>query len=202
MQFRSNEINNIVNAGGINELVKISEYKHQVQIENIVRIIASYNEYTKNSPITNGVFVTGPSSSGKTTTAKLIAKELEKKFRQNKFDFEDYLVQMENLKKMGNLDSLIGMIPGMNTGALKDAKVDEGAMRRTEAIILSMTEKDRNKPDSINGSRRKRIAKGSGTSVEEVNRLMKQYEQMNKMFKQLTGGSKKGKKRMKMPFQF
>lgn len=130
------------------------------------------------------------------------AAELEKKIRENTFTLSDYLDQLRQLKKMGNLDSLIGMIPGMNTGALKDAKVDEGAMRRTEAIILSMTEKERNKPDIINGSRRKRIAKGSGTSVEEVNRLMKQYEQMNKMFKQLTGGAKKGKKRMKMPFQF
>ncbi|MDD6094486.1 MAG: signal recognition particle protein [Clostridia bacterium] len=130
------------------------------------------------------------------------AAELEKKIRENTFTLSDYLDQLRQLKKMGNLDSLIGMIPGMNTGALKDAKVDEGAMRRTEAIILSMTEKERNKPDIINGSRRKRIAKGSGTTVEEVNRLMKQYEQMNKMFKQLTGGARKGKKRMKMPFQF
>ncbi len=130
------------------------------------------------------------------------AIELEKKIRENTFTLSDYLDQLRQLKSMGNLDSLIGMIPGMNTGALKDAKVDEGAMKRTEAIILSMTEKERNKPDIINGSRRKRIAAGSGTSVEEVNRLMKQYEQMNKMFKQLSGASKKGKKKMKMPFQF
>ena len=90
----------------------------------------------------------------------------------------------------------------MNKGALRDAKIDEGAMARTEAIILSMTEKERNRPDIINGSRRKRIAAGSGTSVEEVNRLMKQYDQMNKMFKQLNSMGKKGKKRMKMPFNF
>ena len=98
MQFRSNEINNIVNAGRINELVKISEYKHQVQIENIVRIIASYNEYTKNSPITNGVFVTGPSSSGKTTTAKLIAKELEKNgYRAVHISLDDYYLTNEEI---------------------------------------------------------------------------------------------------------
>ena len=130
------------------------------------------------------------------------AAELEKKIRENTFTLSDYLDQLQQLKNMGNLDSLMGMIPGMNTGALKDAKVDEGAMKRTEAIILSMTEKERNRPDIINGSRRKRIAAGSGTSVEEVNRLMRQYEQMNKLMKQFTGASKKGKKRMKMPFQF
>ncbi len=92
------------------------------------------------------------------------------------------------------------MIPGMNAGALKDATIDENAMKHTEAIILSMTEKERNKPDIINGQRRKRIAAGSGTSVEEVNRLMKSYEQMNKLFKQFNGNGKKGKKRMRMPF--
>ena len=101
MQFRSNEINNIVNAGRINELVKISEYKHQVQIENIVRIIASYNEYTKNIPITNGVFVTGPSSSGKTTTAKLIAKELEKNgYRSVHISLDDYYLTNEEICRL------------------------------------------------------------------------------------------------------
>ena len=130
------------------------------------------------------------------------AAELEKKLRENCFTLSDYLDQLRQLKKMGNLDSLIGMIPGMNKGALKDAKIDEKAMAHTEAIILSMTEKERTKPDIINGSRRRRIAAGSGTSVEEVNRLMKQYDQMNKMFKQLSSMGKKGKKRMKMPFNF
>ena len=103
---------------------------------------------------------------------------------------------------MGSLESILAMMPGMNTGALKDAQIDENAMAKTEAIILSMTQKERDRPDIINGSRRKRIAKGSGTSVEEVNRLMKQYEQMNKMIKQFSGMGKKGKKRMKMPFNF
>lgn len=130
------------------------------------------------------------------------AAELEKKIRESTFTLSDYLDQLRQLKKMGNLDSIMGMIPGMNKGALKDAKIDEGAMARTEAIILSMTEKERTRPDIINGSRRKRIAAGSGTSVEEVNRLMKQYDQMNKMFKQLSQMGKKGKKRMKMPFNF
>ena len=130
------------------------------------------------------------------------AAELEKKLRENSFTLSDYLDQLRQLKKMGNLDSLIGMIPGMNKGTLKDAKIDEKAMAHTEAIILSMTEKERTKPDIINGSRRRRIAAGSGTSVEEVNRLMKQYDQMNKMFKQLSSMGKKGKKRMKIPFNF
>ena len=93
------------------------------------------------------------------------------------------------------------MIPGINQSALKGATIDEKALDRTEAIILSMTPRERNKPDIINGTRRKRIAAGSGTSVEEVNRLLKQFEQMNKMMKQLTGkNSKKMMKRMKFPY--
>ena len=103
---------------------------------------------------------------------------------------------------MGNLDQLIGMIPGMKPGALKDAKIDERAMARTEAIILSMTVHEREHPNVINGSRRKRIAAGAGTTVQEVNKLLNQYEQMNKMIKQFSGkGGKLGKK-MKMPFKF
>ena len=95
------------------------------------------------------------------------------------------------------------MLPGVKPGALKDAQIDEKALGRTEAIILSMTKREREKPDIINASRKKRIAAGSGTSVEEVNKLLRQFEQMNKMFKQLGGMTGKGKKRrMKMPFSF
>ncbi|MBR4933664.1 MAG: signal recognition particle protein, partial [Clostridia bacterium] len=132
------------------------------------------------------------------------AVELERKIRENTFTLTDYLEQFRQIKKMGSMEEIMAMLPGVKPGALKDAKIDERAMARTEAIILSMTEKEREHPSIINGSRRKRIAKGSGTTVEEVNRLMKQYEQMNKMMKQLTGGMfKKGKKgRMKIPFQF
>ncbi len=131
------------------------------------------------------------------------AAELEKKLRENTFTLTDYLEQFRQIKNMGNLDQLVGMIPGMKPGALKDAKIDEKAMARTEAIILSMTEQEREHPGVINGSRRKRIAAGSGTSVEEVNKLMRQYEQMNKMIKQFSGqmSGKRGKK-MKMPFKF
>ena len=105
---------------------------------------------------------------------------------------------------MGSIEEIMAMLPGVKPGALKDAKIDEKALGRTEAIILSMTPKEREHPNIINGSRRKRIANGAGTTVEEVNRLMRQYEQMNKMIKQFSGGMmKRGKKgRMKIPFGF
>ena len=128
------------------------------------------------------------------------AKELEKKMREQTFSLEDFLVQMRQLKKMGNLDQLIGMMPGMNAGALKDAQLDEKQMDRIEAIILSMTREERVKPELINGSRRKRIAKGSGTSVEDVNKLLRQFEQMKKMMKQFTGMGKRGMRGMRLPF--
>ena len=132
------------------------------------------------------------------------AAELEQKMRQQTFTLDDYLDQMNQIKKMGNLDQLMGMIPGMKPGALKDAKIDEKALSHTEAIIRAMTPKERTKPEIINASRKKRIAQGSGTSVEEVNKLLRQFEQMLKMMKQFSGmGKNKGMKmfgRMKMPF--
>ena len=133
------------------------------------------------------------------------AAELEQKMRQQTFTLDDYLEQMQQLKNMGSLDQLMGMMPGVNRAALKDAKLDESVMTRTEAIIYSMTKRERERPDIINASRKRRIAAGSGTSVEEVNRVLRQFEQMMKMMKQFTdmGRTKKGKKmlsRMKMPF--
>ena len=133
------------------------------------------------------------------------AVELEKKMRQQTFTLDDYLGQLTQLKKMGNLEQLVGMMPGMNAKALKDAKVDEKVLVRTEAIIRSMTPREREHPEIINASRKKRIAQGSGTSVEEVNKLLRQFDQMLKMMRQFTemGKTKKGKKmlgRMKMPF--
>ena len=128
------------------------------------------------------------------------AKELEKKMREQTFTLDDFLVQMRQLKKMGNLDQLLAMIPGANAGALKNAQVDENQMKRTEAIILSMTMKERIKPEIINGSRRKRIATGSGTSVEDVNKLLKQFDQMKKMMKQFSGMGKRPLLGMKLPF--
>ena len=129
------------------------------------------------------------------------ALEMEKKFREQTFSLEDFLEQLYQLKKMGNLEQIIGMMPGVKAGSLKDAQVDEAQMKRIEAIILSMTREERLRPETINGSRRKRIAKGSGTSVEEVNKLLRQFDQMKKLMKQF---SKPGKLRgfggMRMPF--
>ena len=130
------------------------------------------------------------------------AAEMEKKIREATFTLDDFLEQMHQLRKMGNLEQLISMIPGIKPGALKDVNMDENQMKRVEAIILSMTAKERFDPDVINGSRRRRIALGSGTSVEDVNRLLKQFDQMKKMMKQMSSGA--GKRRglfgMKMPF--
>ena len=127
------------------------------------------------------------------------AQELEEKLRKSRFTLTDYLEQFGQLKQMGSLDSLMGMLPGVKPGALKDAKVDEKAIDRMQAIILSMTPAEREKPDIINSSRKKRIAAGAGTTVEEVNKLLKQFDQTNKLMKQLAGGKKFGKFG-KMPF--
>ena len=129
------------------------------------------------------------------------AREMEKKFREQTFSLEDFLEQLHQLKKMGNLEQLVGMMPGVKAGSLKDAQMDEAQMKRIEAIILSMTMDERLRPETINGSRRKRIAKGSGTTVEDVNKLLRQFDQMKKLMKQF---SKPGKLRgfggMRMPF--
>ena len=129
------------------------------------------------------------------------AAELEKKMRDQTFTLDDYLEQFEQIKNMGSMEQLLGMMPGVNASALKDAQVDEKALARTEAIIKSMTPKERAKPEILNSSRKRRIAAGSGTSVEEVNRLLKQFEQVKKLMKQFTsmGGKRRGKK-MKFPF--
>ena len=119
------------------------------------------------------------------------AAELEKRLREQKFTLTDYLAQFAQLKNMGSLDSLLGMIPGMNKAQLKDAKVDEKLLARQEAMILSMTPYERENPDVLNFSRKRRIAQGSGCSVEELNRLLKQYDQVKAMMKQFTGGGKK-----------
>jgi signal recognition particle subunit SRP54 len=114
------------------------------------------------------------------------AKKLEKKIRKNKFDFDDFMGQIQQIKKMGNLKDLASMIPGVGK-AIKDIDIDDNAFKGIEAIINSMTPKERANPDIINQSRRQRIAKGSGTKIEDVNRLMKQFEQMRKMMKMVAG---------------
>ena len=108
------------------------------------------------------------------------AKELEAKIKKNKFDFNDFLSQIAQIKKMGNLKDLASMIPGVGK-AIKDIDIDENAFKSIEAIIYSMTPEERSNPEIINGSRRQRIAKGSGTTLQEVNRLLKQFEQTRKM---------------------
>jgi signal recognition particle subunit SRP54 len=114
------------------------------------------------------------------------AKRLEKKIRKNKFDFDDFMGQIQQIKKMGNMKDLVGMIPGVGK-AVKDIDIDDNAFKSIEAIIQSMTPKERQNPDIINQSRRMRIAKGSGTKLEDVNRLLKQFDQMRKMMKMVTG---------------
>jgi len=116
------------------------------------------------------------------------AAEMEEKIRQSRFTLEDFLDQFKQIKNMGSLEQLAAMIPGMKADALKDANFDEKIIDRTEAIILSMTPEERETPDIINPSRKKRIALGSGSTVESVNRLLKQYEQTNKMMKQFASG--------------
>ena len=128
------------------------------------------------------------------------AKELEDKFRSQSFTLDDFLEQLQQVKQMGPLDELLKMMPGANKiKGLENAQVDEGQMGRVEAVIQSMTPTERATPDIINANRRRRIAKGSGTSIQEVNRLLKQFDDMKKMMKQMTGMQQKGNKKMRMP---
>ena len=128
------------------------------------------------------------------------AMELSKKMLSNEFDLEDFLAQMQQIKKMGPLKDLLGMIPGLDKYGIKDADIDPKAMAHIEAIIQSMTKAERRNPSILNGPRKKRIAAGCGRSVAEVNRLLKQFEEMKKMMKQM-GNFQKGKKgKMRVPF--
>lgn len=131
------------------------------------------------------------------------AKELEEKIINQTFTFDDFLDQMMQIKKMGPLEDILGMLPGVNSKALKGVKLPEGELAKVEAIIRSMTKKERIKPDIIDSSRRKRIALGSGTSPAEVNKLIKQFKDLRKLMKQF-GNMSKGmkKKSFKMPFSF
>ncbi len=133
------------------------------------------------------------------------AEELERKMRSQKLDLEDFLEQMRQMKKMGGMEQMLSMMPG--GGQLKNAEIDEGEFARMEAIICSMTAKERRNPDIINSSRKQRIARGSGTKVEDINKLLKQFDMLKKVMKQLmgTGGGKKKKGRkglagFKFPF--
>lgn len=131
------------------------------------------------------------------------AAELEEKIRKQTFTLDDYLDQFSQIKKMGSMEQLMGMIPGIKPSQAQDVKIDEKLMARTEAIIKSMTKLEREKPEIINANRKKRIAAGSGTTVEDVNKLLRQFEQIRKMMKQLSGMNPKkmGKLgKMKIPF--
>ena len=119
------------------------------------------------------------------------ARRLEQRIRKNQFDFNDFYTQIQQIKKMGNLKDLASMIPGVGK-ALKDVDIDDNAFKNIEAIILSMTPKERENPSLLNTSRRMRIAKGSGTNIQEVNRLIKQFDQTRKMMKMVTGANMKG----------
>ena len=128
------------------------------------------------------------------------AKKLEAKLRKAEFDFEDFLDQMQQIKKMGPISQLMGMIPGLDAAKLGDVEVDDRQMDYIEAIILSMTPDERKNPKILNVSRKKRIAKGSGRDMQEVNRLIKQFEQMQKMMKQFSGMGKGKKGKFNLPF--
>lgn len=130
------------------------------------------------------------------------AKELEQKMKKASFDFNDFLDSLAQMEKMGGLQDMISMIPGMGS-QLKNVEIDERQMNRPKAIVLSMTKEERANPDIINPSRKRRIAAGAGVDISEVNRLIKQFEQMRKMMKQMSGmmGGKRGK-RFRMPFGF
>ena len=123
------------------------------------------------------------------------ARKVQKKIAKNQFGFDDFLKQIQQVKKMGNMKDLVGMIPGVGK-AMKDVDVDDDAFKGIESIICSMTEHERKNPNVLNGSRKKRIAEGSGTSVVEVNQLVKQFNQMGKMMKMMQGGG--GKQMMQM----
>ena len=125
------------------------------------------------------------------------AKRLQKKIAKNQFDFNDFMSQIQQIKNMGNLKDLASMIPGVGQ-AIKDIEIDDNAFKGIEAIIQSMTPKERTNPEILNGSRRQRIAKGSGTNIQDVNRLIKQFDQTRKMMKMVTG-SKMGKMMANMP---
>ena len=128
------------------------------------------------------------------------AKELEEKFRNQDFDLNDFLDQIKQIESMGSISSLLEMMPGANKKALKNVDLSGADTKKTEAIILSMTQEERHKPGIINASRRRRIALGSGTMVADVNRLLKGFEQSKKMMKQMSNPNMAKKGRMKLPF--
>jgi len=123
------------------------------------------------------------------------ARKIQKKIAKNEFGFDDFLSQIQQIKKISNMKDLMGMIPGAGK-ALKDVEIEDDAFKHIEAIIHSMTPQERSKPTIIDHKRKARIAKGSGTKIEQVNQLMKQFDQMSKMMKMMQGGGAKNMMRM------
>ena len=164
----------------------------------IAKGIADASEQLKDSTSeVNPRNVDGTNGPNAQTDYGYIADDSKKKIRKAEFTFEDFLDQLEQLKKMGPLEDILGMMPGMNkVKGLKDMKVDDRQLVRVEAIVRSMTKTEKANPEILNASRRRRIAKGSGTTIQDVNRLLKQFEDMKKMMKQFSGMGKKikGKK--------
>ena len=130
------------------------------------------------------------------------AEELTKKIKNDKFTLEDFLEQFQQVKKLGSMEEILGMMPGVDASKLKDAKIDQKATARVEAIIRSMTPRERRNPELLNASRKKRIAAGSGTTVQEVNRLLKQFEQSRQLMKRFAGMGRKKAGRRKGFFGF
>lgn len=130
------------------------------------------------------------------------AMKMAERLKKNQFTFDDYLDQLESVKSMGDIKDIAAMLPGIDSKALKGATIDEKAFSRTEAIIRSMTPQERDNPQLLNGSRKKRIASGSGTTVVDVNRLIKQFDMTRTMAKQMSAGGKKGKRMQKGMFPF
>jgi len=126
------------------------------------------------------------------------ARKLSKKIAQNKFDFNDFIGQMQQIKKMGNMKDLVGMIPGVGK-AMKDVDINDDAFKHIEAIIQSMTPKEREQPEIINGKRRERLAKGSGRTIQEVNRLIKQFDETRKMRRMMQDKGAMAKMMRNMP---
>jgi len=129
------------------------------------------------------------------------ARKLQKKIKEQSFDLNDFLDQMEQMKNMGPIDQIMEMMPGIGGKQLKNLKVDENELTRIESVIKSMTVEERTNPEIINSGRKKRIASGSGNSVQQVNKLLKQFAQTKKMMKQFSGmGKKQGKRGLNIPF--
>ena len=129
-------------------------------------------------------------------------KKMEKKLRESSFTLDDFLVQFENMKKMGNINDLIGMMPGMSGMKISDKDIDEARIEKFKAIIRSMTKQEREHPEIIKSTRRKRIADGSGTTVQDVNQLLKQFDQTKELMKKMRNGSfnMKGGGKSRFPF--